>query len=209
MDQYIARAHSDHLGNSTSQYTEISAQAAHDLDLANHWQILHLTVDDLRMDPESIAYFTKKLCGDRNEDGVIQMPPHLRLPYFYLLPKIHKNPWKTCPVVSGVSTVNEPLSKWIGIHLQHVIHLCPSYLRDCWQLLRKLREGPPLQPDAICFVSMYTNIDNRYGIETTGHWLVLHKAELPTNFPTVKILEGLDIIMQNRFSPLATGFSNK
>jgi hypothetical protein len=33
MDQYIERAHSDHLGN-TSQYMEISARAAAELDLA-------------------------------------------------------------------------------------------------------------------------------------------------------------------------------
>jgi hypothetical protein len=88
MDEYIERAHSDHLGN-TSQYTEISARAAAELDLANYQQSLKLTVDDRRMDKESIEYFTKKLCGTRSDNGVIQMPEHLRLPYFYLLPKIH------------------------------------------------------------------------------------------------------------------------
>jgi hypothetical protein len=49
MNQYIERAHSDHLGN-TSQYTEISARAAADLDLANYQQIIKLAVDDRLMD---------------------------------------------------------------------------------------------------------------------------------------------------------------
>jgi hypothetical protein len=104
-------------------------------------------------------------------------------------------------VVSGIATVNEPLSKWIDIQLQRVIHLCPAYLKDSWQLLRELKNLPSLPPDAICFtadaVSMYTNIDNTHGIETIGRWFALHKSDMPYNFPTLKILEGLDIIMRN------------
>jgi hypothetical protein len=212
MDQYIERAHSDHLGN-TSQYTEILARTATELDLANYGRILKLTVDDRRMDKESIDYFTKKFCGPRSGNDVIQMPEHLRLPYFYLLPKIHKTPWKTRPVVSGVSTVNEPLSKWIDIQLQQVIHLCPAYLKDSWQLLGEQRELPPLPPDAICFtadaVPMYTNINNQHGIETIGRWLNLHRADLPTDFPSLKILEGLDIIMRNNVFSFGNRFSRK
>jgi hypothetical protein len=200
MDLYIARAHADHLGN-TSQYLEISKDEAHTLDLANFRCILKLTVDDLRLDKESTAFFTKKLCGPRDKDGIVQMPKHLHLPYFYLLPKVHKTPWKTRPVVSGVSSVNEPLSKWIDIQLQRVVHLCPVYLKDSWQLLRELRDLPTLPSDATCFtadaVSMYTNIDNSQGIATIGRWLELHRPNLPSDFPSIKILEGLDIIMRN------------
>jgi hypothetical protein len=58
---------------SRSQYLEILVQAAANSDLANYQQILHLMVDDLWMDPESIAYFTKKPCsGPCNKDGVVQ-----------------------------------------------------------------------------------------------------------------------------------------
>jgi hypothetical protein len=92
MALYIARAHADHLGN-TSQYVEISKTEAQDLDLANFRLILQLTVlDDLRLDRKSTAFFTKKLCGPCNKDGIVQMPKHLHLPYFYLLPKVHKMP---------------------------------------------------------------------------------------------------------------------
>jgi hypothetical protein len=117
MDQYIER-------------TEISTRTAAELDLANNRRILKLTVDDRCMDKDSIEYFTKKLCGPHSDNGVTQMPEHLRLPYFYLIPKIHKTPWKTRSVVSGFSTVNKSLSKWIDIQLQQVIHLCPAYLKD-------------------------------------------------------------------------------
>jgi hypothetical protein len=97
MDQYIEQAHSDHLSN-TSQYTEISACGATELYLANYRRTLKLTVDDHCMDKESIEYFTEKLCGLHSDNGVIQMPKHLRLPYFYLLQKSTKHlgrldPW--------------------------------------------------------------------------------------------------------------------
>jgi hypothetical protein len=104
-------------------------------------------------------------------------------------------------VISRVSTVNEPLSKWIDIQVQQVIHLCPAYLKDSWQLLRELLKLPPLPPNAIYFMAdamlMYTNINNHHGMETFGPLLNLHRAGLPLDFPLLKILEGLDIIMQN------------
>jgi hypothetical protein len=96
MDLYIERTHTDHLGN-TSQYVEISKTEAHTLDLANFGRILKLTVDDLRLDSESTAFFSKKLCVPCDKDGIVQMPKHLHLPYFYLLQKVHKTPWKMLP----------------------------------------------------------------------------------------------------------------
>jgi hypothetical protein len=71
------------------------------------------------MDDESMAFFTKKLCGPGDEDDdMVQMYKLLCLAYFYLLPKAHKTPWKMHPVlVRGVSTMNEASSKWIHIQL--------------------------------------------------------------------------------------------
>jgi hypothetical protein len=180
---------------------EISSAEAHALNLANLRCILKLTLDDLPLDSESTAFFTKKLCGPRNKAGILQMPKHLHLPYFYLPPKVHKTPWKTRRVVSGVGLVNEPLNKWIDIQLQQVVHLCPAYLKDSWQLLRELCDLPYLLANAICYTAdaglMYTNIDNSHGIATIGQGLKLHQTDLPAGFPTQKILEGLGIIMRN------------
>jgi hypothetical protein len=197
---YFRRSLDDHLLNKT-QYAEISAGEAFEYDECNYRRILRMTVDDLTLDDDSKKFFERKLCGDRDDDGVIQRPEHIHMPYFYILPKVHKTPWKTRPVVSGVSTVNEPLSKWIDYHLQQVIHLCPGYLKDSWQLLRDFNQLPPIPDDAIIYtadaVSMYTNIDNDHGIESIGRWFDLHAAELPPGFPIQKILAGLDIIMRN------------
>jgi hypothetical protein len=108
-------------------------------------------------------------------------------------------------VVSGVSTVVEPLSQWINTQLKRVIHLCPSYLKDGWQLVRALHDIPTLPSNAVCYtadaVSMYSNINTNHGIATIARWLELHRTELPRDFPTALVLDGLDTVMRyNVFS---------
>jgi hypothetical protein len=83
-------------------------------------------------------------------------------------------------------------------------------LKDSWQLLPKLRDLPTFLSNATCYtanaVSMYTNIDNSHGIATIGQWLELHCPGLPSNFPSIKILEGLDIIMRNNVFAFGSGY---
>jgi hypothetical protein len=92
--------------------------------------ILLYCIDDFSMDYESHLYFQWKLCGRRNANGVIQQKDGLQFQYFYVLPKVHKVPWKTHPVVSKVSLIQEALSVWINVQLQQVPYLCPAYLKD-------------------------------------------------------------------------------
>jgi hypothetical protein len=206
---YYRRALDDHLLN-PNNYEEITADEAFEYDECNYRRILRSMVDAFDIDAESKCFFSRTLCGNRDSQGVVQRPSHLQLPYFYLLPKIHKNPWKTRPVVSGVSSVNEPLSKWIDYHLQQVIHLCPAYLKDSWQLLRDLKNLPPLADDIVIYsadaVAMYTNIDNDHGIDSIRRWLNLHTHQLPAGFPVQRILAGLDIVMRTNIFTFGNRF---
>jgi hypothetical protein len=89
-----------------------------------------------------------------------------------------------------------------------VIHLCPSYLKDGWQLVRALRDIPTLPPDAVCYtadaVPIYSNTNTGYGIATIAtiaRWLELHSVELPPDLPTALVLDGIDAVMRcNVFS---------
>jgi hypothetical protein len=205
MSLMIERALSDHLLD-TSSYIELTSEAAQQINEASFRLILRSMVDDRRhLDPSTIQYFTRILCTRRDETGKVIQPEHLHLPYFYILPKVHKNPWKTRPVVSAVASVPESLSKWIDLHLQQVIHLCPAYLRDTWQLLRDLRSLGRLPADTVVFtadaVSMYTNINTDHALEVFQLWFDLHSMELPPGYPVMKILDGLSLIMRgNVFS---------
>ena len=59
---------------------------------------------------------------------------------FYAMPKMHKEPWATRPVVSGICSVMESLSKWLDIQLQQIVHLCPCYLKDSWHFLIDIKK---------------------------------------------------------------------
>jgi hypothetical protein len=205
MSLMVERALSDHLLD-TSNYLELTEESAQGINEASFRLILRSMVDDRRnLDPSTIQFFTRTLCTRRDAYGRVIQPEHLHLPYFYILPKVHKNPWKTRPVVSAVSSVPESLSKWIDLHLQQVIHLCPAYLRDTWQLLRDLRALGNIPLDTVVYtadaVSMYTNINTDHALEVFQLWFDLHSLELPPGYPVSKILDGLSLIMRrNVFS---------
>jgi hypothetical protein len=45
--------------------------------------------------------------------------------HFYLLPKLHKTPWKTRPIISTCSSLLHGLGKWVNLQLQSVIDTLP------------------------------------------------------------------------------------
>jgi hypothetical protein len=85
--------------------------------------------------------------------------------------------------------------------LQQVVHLCPAYLQDTWQLLRDLRSLSTIPLDTIVYtadaVSMYTNINMDHALEVFRAWFELHSMELPVAYPVTKLLDGLSLIMRN------------
>ena len=193
-------AHAEHLSN-PKNYKEITKEHAETLNLSTFHRICKLMIDQPH-DEISHKFFVHKLIGDkpnRDQFGKVLPLPSLQLPYFYVLPKVHKTPWKTRPVVSSVSTALEPLSQWIDDQLQQVLHLCPAYLKDSWHLLRKLKDIKQLPHDARLFtadaVSMYSNIPTKHGLEVMKKWFDLHRNHLPKDYPVKRILEGLTIVM--------------
>ena len=154
-------------------------------------------------DPNTVTdkeklFFQRSLCRETANNLIMEMQAHLSLPYFRLLPKVHKTPWATRPVVSGVSSVLEPLSKWVDIQLQRVIHLGPAYLKDSWHFLNKTKSLDILDDYRIVTSDakeMYVNINTDHAIETIRLWFDLHAAKLPANFPTELILGSIERLM--------------
>ena len=113
---YIRRAFDNHLNNPTN-YSEIIEEDAHLINETNYRWICERFIDyrepDTVTDKEKL-FFQRSLCGATADDLITDIWPELSLPYFYLLPKVHKSPWATRPVVSGVSSVLEPLSRQLG-----------------------------------------------------------------------------------------------
>jgi hypothetical protein len=61
--------------------------------------------------------------------------------------KVHKTPMKTRPVVSCVGSFNKIASKWLDYRLAKVVHLCPSYTKDSYQILDKIKVLGNLPPN--------------------------------------------------------------
>uniref|UniRef100_A0A803TIM4 Reverse transcriptase domain-containing protein n=1 Tax=Anolis carolinensis TaxID=28377 RepID=A0A803TIM4_ANOCA len=55
-----------------------------------------------------------------------------RIPIFYILPKIHKGiiPLPGRPIISGSSSVLEPVAKYLDSFCQPFVSLCDSYIKD-------------------------------------------------------------------------------
>ena len=136
--KYIDLCLRNHLNNKNN-YCEVDETEAAIIDETNFRWICERFIDfpvKGTVTKSERKFFIASLCGDRNKDGSVNKLKSLLLPYFYILPKVHKDlPPKvkfesTRPVVSGVGTVMEPLSKWTDLQLQKVVHLCPAYTMD-------------------------------------------------------------------------------
>jgi hypothetical protein len=96
----------------------------------------------------------------------------LRLPQFYVLPKIHKNktPMLFRPVVSQCGSFSAIISTFIDYKLQQLTPTIPSYIQNSTDLLIRLDNIKKLPPGCKLFTSdttsMYTNIDPIEGIDT-------------------------------------------
>jgi hypothetical protein len=193
---YITRCFNDHLLNE-STYKVLTAKKAYEMRYnaraaitkAAGRAVQHLSIPLAERDYFSRSFREKK----------IRRPPQ-----FYLLPKVHKTPMKTRPVVSCVGSFNEIASKWLDYKLAKIVHLCPSYTKDSYQILDELKALGTLPPNARLFtadaVSMYTNIDASHGIEIIGKWLELHRSEICnicTDFHFELVLQLLKIVMEN------------
>uniref|UniRef100_A0A8C5M2E7 Reverse transcriptase domain-containing protein n=1 Tax=Leptobrachium leishanense TaxID=445787 RepID=A0A8C5M2E7_9ANUR len=125
-----------------------------------------------------------------------------KIPIFYLLPKIHKDPLHPPgrPIISGIQSVTSHLSQYLDILLQPLVKLIPSYLKDTMSLLQIL-ENFKWEPDfflVTCDVqSLYSIISHNKGCEAVRHHLNLHQI-----YPLEQvefILEGIEFILRNNY----------
>ncbi|XP_075442459.1 uncharacterized protein LOC142487291 [Ascaphus truei] len=104
-----------------------------------------------------------------------------RVPTFYLLPKVHKNPTHPPgrPIVSSIGGLCEPICQFIDSFLQLSVETLPSYIRDTMDVLARLAH---ITVDdntllATCNVeSLYTCIDHEDGLRATQFYLSMQNV---------------------------------
>lgn len=82
---------------------------------------------------------TEGWISQKEEDFLIKKEP--RIPYFYVLLKIHKgqNPPPGLPIVSGIDSLLEPLSRFCDHFLQPVVQKTHSFLQDTRDVLNLMK----------------------------------------------------------------------
>ena len=187
---YIERCLKDHLLDETSYKQLSKAVALRKIDQAVG-EMRNLVMSNWEELPKNEFTFLKRALK-------LEKP---RIPQFYAPSKVHKDPWKTRPVVSCVNCSLGYLSKWVDRWLQKLLDLCPGYLQDSQALIDKLRNHGPIPKTAVLVVadavSMYTNINTTHALDTMKKWLDLFKDQLPLGFPTKMVLDALELIMRN------------
>jgi hypothetical protein len=185
MTTYIQRSYSDHLSDATTyrQMTPDDFFAA----LRKVSDYLH---DFLREHADAITksdatYLRRHLTSisDRSHSA------------FYLLIKIHKNPWSTRPIVSQCGSLTYGIGRWVDKQLQPFARRLSSYIKSSRALLLKLAPHR-LPPGARLFtmdaVSMYTNIDTAHALTSISN----HLSNQPDCYNHAAILRALEIVMK-------------
>ncbi|XP_069500915.1 uncharacterized protein [Ambystoma mexicanum] len=124
---------------------------------------VHKAVDEQMISKQEGEYLTR-------ENG--------RVPIFYTLPKIHKsleNP-PGRPIVSGVSSLLEPLSKFVDFYLRPFIPIMRSYIKDTTDAINRI-EGNTFDPAVNLLMcldiqALYTNIPQLATLEVVEETLL-------------------------------------
>ena len=91
--KYIDLCLRNHLNNKNN-YCEVDVTEAAIIDETNFCWICERFIDFPVKDTVTKSerkFFIASLCGDRKKDGSINKLKSLQLPYFYILPKVHKD----------------------------------------------------------------------------------------------------------------------
>jgi hypothetical protein len=132
-----------------------------------------------------------------------------RLPVFYGLPKVHKNPMMLHPVVSGCGSLLPIFYTWLDFKMKELLPFIKSYLKKSTSVINDLQDLH-IPQDALLFsvdaTSMYTNIDTATGLQSVEKLIVAHQHCLPHNFPKNLFLRVLQLVMDNNIFSFGSSY---
>lgn len=89
--------------------------------------------------------------------------------HFYILPKIHRDENPRRPIVLANGHLTERISACVSYHLNALVQLLPSYVKNTTDLLNILKEIERPPKNAILVTlgvsSLYTNLLTNEGID--------------------------------------------
>jgi hypothetical protein len=189
--EYMESMYTNH--NSTKAYKRLTKEEAADLNQKNRTEVKAIMHRGCGANKAVLA------CSTRS----IQRPT--RDAQTYGLPKLHKDPIVDIPIISGINSIVEGISKIADYYMKKIIPHTPTHLRDSQSLVNTIHSIGPLPPKAKLFTAnattMYTNIQPDVGIPSIESWMKAYPEKVPADVPKPLLLKLLEIIMQcNIFS---------
>ena len=131
-------------------------------------------------------------CSSKDKTS-IQIDEGFKLPEFYILPKVHKTPWASRPVVPNINSPTTNASRWLSDQLKPVLKLFPWILNGTKEMILYLESTvfdsilEPMLISGDC-VSMYTNIPTNNAIRhfinfRTQYSLLVENKTITEQFP--------------------------
>ena len=127
-------------------------------------------------------------------------PANIKARYFYLLPKIHKPqsswPHPRCPpgrpIVADINTESSRVCEYIDYFLQPLSVLHPSYIKDTYHFVDKIR-GQPIEPHWLLITadveSLYTNMKLDLIFESIQKLFLLHPDPTRPDHALLRLLK--------------------
>jgi len=134
---------------------------------------------------------------------------HHRIPIFYGLPKVHKQPVTLRPVVSTSGSLLAIFSTWLDYRMKELLPLVRSHVKNSITALDKLK-NLFIPNNALLFAadttSMYTNIEIDIGMSAVRSFLEYNKTRILQDYPTEFFLQILHLVMQNNIFSFSNTF---
>jgi hypothetical protein len=169
-----------------------STQAKLDMQLLQEMLNKWLEKYSSSIDKRDLDYLNRSIDTNHVEDP---------FSHFYIIAKVHKNPWKPRPIVSYCGSYLHGLGKWLDQQLQPIAKKMPSYISSSFDLvdiLKKIKVNPSkdklFTADAN---SMYTNIDTNHALQVFKTFFIHHPLCIDIRPTALMILEALEILMRN------------
>jgi len=103
-----------------------------------------------------------------------------RLPVFYGLPKVHKNPVSLRPIISTCGSLLSIFSIWLDFKMKELLQLVKSYLKNSATVINDLK-NLIIPQEALLFStdvkSMYTNIDTNTGLNAIEKFISSNQTQ--------------------------------
>ena len=154
-------------------------------------------------------YTLRGSCSKKESAFLLSNLQKFKIPHFYIIWKILKNPIVGRPIVAGYNWILTPASIFVGHYLKDFCFKFDSILLDSFSLLRTLEKE---RLDSNCFLftvdfeSLYTNIPVQHAINLMKE-LVFEYKDVISNADF--IIDLLEIVLENSLMEFQGSIFNK